>query len=83
MLALRERLCDRQDSLGGGDSLGRYEKEMGLRKSDRWNNPKVGWVGCILMVVIGCALLQEEVIYLTEAERLHATQDEVKRRLRQ
>lgn len=34
------------------------------------------------MLVIGCALFQEEeVVYLTEAERLHAGQDEVRRRL--
>ena len=34
------------------------------------------------MMVAGCATLQqEEVIYLTEAKRLHASQAQVKRRL--
>ena len=38
--------------------------------------------GCLLMCLGGCGLFQqEEVVYLKEAEKLHATQDEVKRRL--
>jgi hypothetical protein len=41
------------------------------------------WVfGYLLMMVAGCAMFrQEEVIHLTEAKRLHATQAHVKRRL--
>lgn len=45
------------------------------------SNRRLGFA-CLLMMVAGCAMFQqEEVIYLTEAKRLHATQAQVKRRL--
>jgi len=47
-----------------------------------WKHLTVRVIGCLLMFLTGCALFQEEeVTYLKEAEKLHATQDEVKRRL--
>lgn len=49
---------------------------------DPWKNRRVRLVGCLLVMLAGCALFQEEeVIYLNKAKRLHATQAEVKRRL--
>jgi hypothetical protein len=47
-----------------------------------WKHITVRCIGCLLIFLTGCALFQEEeVTYLKEAEQLHATQDEVKRRL--
>lgn len=46
------------------------------------NNQSVRFVARLLIVLAGCALFEEEeVIYLKKAQRLHATQAEVKRRL--
>lgn len=47
-----------------------------------WKNRIVWRLGWLLVMLAGCALFQaEEVTYLKEAERLHATQTDVKRRL--
>jgi hypothetical protein len=52
-------------------------------KPNRWKNRIVGFVACLLIAPAGCALFEEEeVIYLKKALKAHATEAEIKRRLR-